>query len=284
MLDQFKDDLIHQGKSQNTVQTYCRNTRLFLEWLAETTDQPFNNRISVFDGREYKAYLINVRKQTPNTINAKMEAVQQFADFLHRQGLQDRIVIQRQKAVPNFSVKIISKSDLYKCRRWADNYASPRNAAVFEVLLNTGLRASELTGLTMDDVQLSDRKGKLIIRNGKCSKYREVPLNLDARTALQRYLAVRPAIQEGSLFLGQRGPLTRSGVFDIVHTICEKGAGISVSPHTIRHTVFTQMAKNGTDLATIADLAGHSDVKLTTKYYIATQDEDRKKAVDRLEF
>lgn len=284
MLDQFRENLTQQGKSQNTIQTYCRNVRLFLDWLSDTTGEPFNNRISVFDGREYKAYLINVRKQTPNTINAKMEAVQQFADFLHRQGLQDRVTLPRQKSVSTFSVKIVGKSDLYKCRRWANNYASPRDAAVFEILLNTGLRASELTGLTVDDVQLSDRKGKLIVRSGKGGKYREVPLNLDARTALQRYLTIRSAAQEGFLFLGQRGSLTRSGVFDIVHRICEKGAGISVSPHTLRHTVFTQMAKNGVDLATIANLAGHSDVKLTAKYYIATQDEDREKAVDRLDF
>lgn len=285
MLEQFREELTRQGKSQNTIETYCRNVRLFLDWLTATTGEPFNNRISVFDGREYRSYLVNVKKQKPNTVNAKLESVQQYADFLYNQGQQTRVTIERQKAVQNIDVKILDKSSLYKCRRWANNYASPRDAAVFEVLLNTAIRESELTALTMDDLQLSERKGKLIIRSGKGGKYREIPLNVDARNALQRYLDVRPAAPEGNLFLGQRGPLTRSAVIKIVQKIGQKGAGTSeLTPHVLRHTCLTRMARNGIDLCVIANIAGHSDPQLTARYYVSTQDEDREKAVDGLEF
>lgn len=284
MLDQFQAELYRQGKSRNTVETYTRNVQLFIDWLQSTTGEPFNNRITIFDGREYRAYLVTVRRQKPNTVNAKLEAVQQYADFLYAQGIQEKVTIERQKAVSNHAVKVLDKSSLYKCRRWVNSYASPRDIAVFEVLLNTGIRVSELAALELEDVHISERKGLLIIRNGKGGKYREIPLNSDARTAIQKYLAVRPASTDRHLFLGQRGPLTRNAIYKVVQNIGSNGAGVDLSPHTIRHTTFTRMAKSGTDISTIADLAGHSDVKLTKQYYIATSGEDREAAVDNLSF
>lgn len=283
MLDQFQAELYRQGKSRNTVETYIRNVQLFIDWLEATTGETFNNRITVFDGREYRPYLITVRRQKPNTVNAKLEAVQQYADFLYTQGIQEKVTVERQKAVSNHAVKVLDKPSLYKCRRWVSSYGSPRDIAIFETLLNTGIRESELTALTMDDIQITERKGLLVVRAGKGGKYREVPLNSDARAAIQKYLSVRPVSTDQHLFLGQRGPLTRNAIYKVIQTIGRRGAGVEgLSPHMIRHTTFTRMAKSGTDLTTIADLAGHSDVKLTAKYYVATSGEDREAAVEPL--
>lgn len=284
MLDQFQAELIRQGKSRNTVETYMRNIKLFIDWLESTTGEPFDNRITVFDGREYRAYLVTVRKQKPNTVNAKLEAVQQYADFLYTQGIQEKFTIERQKSVSNHAIKVLDKSSLYKCRRWVSCYASPRDVAIFETLLNTGIRESELVSLELEDIQISERKGLLIVRNGKGGKYREIPLNSDSRTAIQKYLEVRPASTDQHLFLGQRGPLTRNAIYKLVQTIGKSGTGVDLSPHMIRHTTFTRMAKGGTDISTIADLAGHSDPKLTKQYYVATSSEDREAAVDGLDF
>ena len=283
-LAEFECELERQGKSQNTIETYMRNIRLFIDWYEQTTGEPFQDKISIFDGREYKSYLVANLKQRPTTVNAKLEAVQQYINFLHAQGSHERITIARQKAVPNYTVSVLDKSSLYKCRRWASNHASVRDAAIFEVLLNTGIRVSELTALTLEDIQLSDRKGKLIVRSGKCGKYREIPLNADGRRAVQAYLTVRPKSAERRLFLGERGSIGRGGVLKIVKKIGQKAVGRpDLSPHDLRHTCFTRMTKNGTDLTTIADLAGHANVELTAKYYIATSDEDRVKAVEQLE-
>jgi len=282
-VEEFEAELTRQGKSINTVKTYTRNAHLFIDWLEATTGEQFKGKISVFDGREYRAYLTTVRKQKPNTVNAKLEAVQQLVNFLQGRGEHTPIKIVRQKAVANCSVKVLDKAALYKCRRWANSYSSVRDAAIFELLVNTGLRVSELAALTTDDVQISKRKGCVIVRAGKGGKYREVPMNADARNAVQRYLDVRPRSTDTQLFLGERGPLKRGAVAKVVRKIGWKGAGEpNLSPHDLRHTCFTNMAKNGVDLKTIADLAGHSDVKLTAKYYIATTDQDREAAVEGL--
>lgn len=284
MLTKFRDELERRGASPNTVQTYLRNLRLFIQWYEQTTNETFDNKITVFDGREYRAYLCTVKRQKPTSVNAKLGAVQQYADFLYTQGLQEKTTIEKQKAVVAHGVTVLDKSSLYKVRRWAHAYAAPRDIAIFELLLNTGLRESELTALTLDDLELSERKGKVIIRNGKGGKYRELPLNLDARTALQGYLAVRQTSIDSHVFLGQRGALTRNAVYKVIQHIGAKGADVELYPHMLRHQCFTAMAKGGTDLTTIADMAGHSDVKLTASYYVSTSTEDRQNAVDRLEF
>lgn len=283
MLDQFRAELIRQGFSQNTVEAYTRNARLFTDWVQATTGEPFDNQISVFDGREYRGYLLNIKKLSPNSINAKLQAVQCFADFLASQGTQEPVKLGRQKVVAGTEVKVLDKATLYKCRRWAAAHASLRDAAIFELLLNTGLRESELAALTLADIQITERKGSLLVRNGKGGKSRTVPLNSDARAALQRYIAVRPINSGDRVFYGQRGPLQRSAVYRVVNQIGRRGAGVeNLSPHVLRHTMGTRLAKAGVELTTIAALMGHSDPKTTARFYIATTAEDRERAVDAL--
>ena len=283
MIDRFRAELTRQGFSENTVQTYTRNARLFTEWVQATTGEPFDNQISVFDGREYRSYLLNVEKLRPNSVNAKLQAVQKFADFLAGQGTQQPVKIKRQKVVASTEVKVLDKPALYKCRRWAAAHASVRDAAIFEVLVNTGVREAELAALTLADIQITERKGKLLVRNGKGNKSREIPLNCDARAALQKYIAVRPINSGDRIFFGQRGPLQRNAIYRVVNQIGRRGAGIEdLSPHVLRHTCFTRMAKAGVDLTTIASIAGHSDTKTTTRFYVSTSAADRDTAVDSL--
>lgn len=283
MLNQFQEELQRQGASENTVQAYCRNARFFIEWVQATTGQPFDDRISAFDVREYKSYLLNAKRLKPTSVNAKLQAVQKFSDFLTGQGKQEAIRVGRQKIVASKRVKVLDKSTLYRCRRWAANYASVRDAAIFELLINTGLRVSEITDLCMDDIQIGERKGLLLVRNGKGGKSREIPLNSDARAALQKYIDMRPAGHGNRVFYGQRGALNRDAVYKVISKIGKQGAGIAdLTPHVLRHTAFTRMAKNGVDLTTIADLAGHSSVSLTAQYYVHTSREDMEEALEHI--
>lgn len=284
MIEKFRTDLLNRGASTNTVETYIRNVKLFVSWYEQTTGTPFDNRITVFDAREYRGYLITVKKQKPASVNAKLTAVQQYANFLYSNGLQEKIKVEKQKAVSMHRVRVLDRNTLYKCRRWAHSYAGIRDAAIFELFLNTGIRESELAALELGDVQIGERKGSLVVRNGKGRKFRELPLNKDARNAIQEYLSLRPISDSQRIFLGQRGPLTRTAIYKIIQRIGEKGSGAELTPHMLRHQCLTAMAKSGVDLSTIADLAGHSDVKLTAQYYIATSEDDRQNAVDKLVF
>lgn len=156
-----------------------------------------------------------------------------------------------------------------------------RNAAVAAMLFESGLRASELCALRLGDVVLSERKGKLIVR-GKGEKAREVPLNAEAREALQEWLAARPAAPEDRLFIGRRGPLTASGVWRIVAEYARKAGLEDVHPHVLRHTFATRLLREaGADLVTVAELLGHESLN-TTARYTRPSEKDLRAAVERL--
>lgn len=284
MLERFRDSLICHGASKNTIENYLRNVGLYIKWHEQSTGVPFDGRVTEFDAREYKSYLNTILKQAPATINAKLTAIQKFADFLCESGSQDAVKVAKQRMVKIPDVKVLDRSSLYKCRRWVHAYGSKRDIAIFEVLLNAGLRESELAYAELPDLYLSDRKGRLVIRHGKGGKIRTVPLNADARKALSEYLQVRQADGENRIFVGQCGPIGRSGIYKIIVKIGHQGAGVELWPHMLRHQCFTAMANAGVDLGTIAAIAGHDDPKTTNTYYVAHSNEKQEDAINNLHF
>jgi site-specific recombinase XerD len=109
-------------------------------------------------------------------------------------------------------------------------------------------------------------------------------LNAETRRALREYLKVRPATRndERAVFVGQRGPLTESGVWRIVAKYADLAGLADVSPHVLRHTFATQLLRDAeTDVVTVANLMGHVDVRTTARYTTPTQ-ADLEQAVEAL--
>jgi site-specific recombinase XerD len=131
----------------------------------------------------------------------------------------------------------------YKCAR-CTRVARNGISLLWGLLSNTGLRVGELAQLTLGDIELSLRKGLVTVRSGKRVKYRQVPLNVDARRALEEYLPVRPSGEGECLFIGQRGGgLTPPAIWRVVKRY-GKHAGLAISPHTLRHTFGTRLARS----------------------------------------
>ena len=184
--------------------------------------------------------------------------------------------------------KALSRQELNSLTRAAEQDAiagateGKRNLAIIQVLRYTGIRVGELTALTLEDLVLSDRAGQLTVRAGKGGKFREVPLNAEARRALRDYLGVRPMVEAPLLFMGQRGALTSSAVRKIVEK-CGRRAGIEdVTPHVLRHSCARALLDAGVDLVAVAALLGHEDLK-TTAIYTKPSVQDLERAVGRLE-
>ena len=285
-IEEFRRYMIKGGKSQNTVNTYTQNAQLFVEWLEQITNEKFNGKILEMDASEYSRYLSDIKKQSLNTIKAKLTAVQKFSEYLASIGIMPDIKVQQKKGISEPEVEILEKNDVYKYLRYVKNTGNKLNIAIIVLLLNTGIRESELCNIELSDVTISDRKGVIIIRSGKGNKYREIPLNVDARNALNDYiLNARPSDAETEkVFIGQRGALTRNGIYKIVNKMGIKAIGKNVYPHMLRHQCFTSMAKNPEiDLKTISSLAGHSSIELTMKYYINSSKQEKIDAVEKLQ-
>ncbi|MCX7828676.1 MAG: tyrosine-type recombinase/integrase [Thermanaerothrix sp.] len=140
-----------------------------------------------------------------------------------------------------------------------------RDRAIIELLYGCGLRASELCGLSMRDLDLSSGTVRVF---GKGEKVRVLPLVGEPRKALERYLSMRGS-SDGPVFLSNGGKgLKREDVWKIIRRRGTK-AGIASSrlhPHVLRHSCATHLLRHGMDLRALQCLLGHSSVRTTEVY------------------
>jgi len=158
-----------------------------------------------------------------------------------------------------------------------------RDAAIVKLILFAGLRVGEIIQLRMSDLVLDERKGSVIVREGKGAKRREVPLNAKARKALLDYLRIRPDVERDDLFLGQRNEGVQSKTIQRAVLRFAKEAGLkNVTPHTLRHSFAKALIDAGVSLEKVATLLGHSNLN-TTRIYTTPGEEDLEDAVGKIE-
>src|SRR5918912_427611 len=207
LIERFADELRRQEKSPNTTLSYRYDLVLFARWLEATTGQPFEaDRITPTDLREYRSYLLTVEHRSPATINRRLASLRTFFQWARAEGLCNEIPTDSVKGIQSSprAPKSLPKKDVDRLIRQAEQGSNKRDLAILQVLRHTGIRVGELTALRIADVTISERKGQLVVRAGKGSKYRVVLLNADARKAISDYLAVRPKTISDRLFLGRR--------------------------------------------------------------------------------
>jgi integrase/recombinase XerD len=293
VLEQFQEELLREGKSPLTVEAYITDVKQFQEWLRGTLGFE-SESITETDVREFRQYLNLQKKLKATSINRKLKSVVQFQRFLVKAGICKE-VIQLQRVLLKHTieldheVKVVEKQDLYRFKRTLEAEGNKRDIAIYYLLFATGVRCSELVGLDLDDLFLTDRNGKnnyshVLIRNGKGSKSRKVNLNAAAVTAIKEYIDVRPVSSTNKLLIGQRGPLSRLAI----NKIMDKYSKIAqleekVNPHAARHTFCTQLIKSGIDPKTVCLLSGHSSIDIVYRFYISSNAEDKQKAVDGLQ-
>lgn len=150
-----------------------------------------------------------------------------------------------------------------------------RDAALMYFLLDTGLRATEVCSLRMQDVDCAGLRCTVL---GKGNKHRTAHFGRAASKVLWQYLREEAREADSPLFLSDRGtragdPLTRSGLFQLIQRLGEK-AGIQVarcSPHTFRHTFAVQFLRNGGNTFTLKEILGHTSLHMTNRYVALAQ-------------
>nr|WP_255666820.1 site-specific integrase [Buttiauxella sp. W03-F01] len=145
-----------------------------------------------------------------------------------------------------------------------------RDRTILLILCGAGLRASELVGLNVEDINTTD--GILRVREGKGRKSREVHLARKVRTQLRRWLKVRGG-RDGPLFSrisradrsgAQR--LTTTGLTGLLAQLRDAAEVAYFTPHDLRRTFITRLLEQGADINIVRQLAGHADVSTTTRY------------------
>lgn len=299
-LEEFKAFLLAKERAPVTIQGYIGDVVLFARWYEQHFGEALNfTHFSPAAVRTYKQHLL-AQQAGPQTINRRLASLAAYADWARQAGhLQ----------VPNPVVGVTKVNQAPLAPRWLDRkevasllravekeveaaiHRYPRlqvnrlrDAAIVHLMLNTGLRVSEVAHLRLTDIQLSDRKGIVIVRQGKGGKRREVPLNARARQALEDYLNARPPGVTESLFLSLSSKGVQEKTIQRAVQRFARSAGLDseVTPHVLRHTFAKSLVDRGVTLEKVAALLGHSDLS-TTQIYVTPGAKDLADAVEKLE-
>lgn len=263
-----------------TLANYRINMRLFDCWLQErslTIPQ-----VTHIDLRQYRDEL--KAKYRPATINKKLAYASKFFSWCVQSGLisespMRKIKWARFEQYPRWLTKEQAEQLLQNAQAEIDQ-AKDRGLdftfsvcvkvkSIFVLLLNTGLRVSELCDLKLSDI----KNGVIVVKWGKGGKRREVPLNGQAREAIDCWLGVRQSDSD-YLFTTTEGRMGRKVVhWHIVQL--GKSVGIKLTPHMLRHTFGKRLADKGIGLDRIAKLMGHSNINTTAIYTMPSLDDLR---------
>ncbi len=217
------------------------------------------------------------------TRNRKTYAIKSFFQFLHTQGII-RDNIARRLIPPRANrpePRFLSEAEYQRLLRTCCHH--PRDAAIIEVFLQTGMRLSELARLTLDDIELPNRISRDPDNTGsvrvtrKRGKTDTIPLNYKACQALVAWLNVRPRITADALFVTKfRGPMGMRAIQKVVEKYVAEAGIRHASVHTLRHTMAAHHAARGTALKTIQDTLGHESLTTTTIYLALAKKTQRK--------
>jgi len=287
----FLAELDRRGSSPHTIRNYRHDLEVFARWFEGSNGESFSAAgMTPTDVRRFKSHQQAVLKLAPATINRRLATLQSFGDWamaLEKVSTNPAAGTKRVETMP-MAPKSLSTIELNRLTREAEKEAQQgtwlaiRNLAIIQLLRYTGLRVGELCALTGDDINMSERKGHVVVRSGKGGKFRQVPLNAPARNAFQAYLEMRPTTGADEIFIGRRGPLSPHGVGVVVAKM-GRGAGLEeVTPHVLRHSFGRTLLDSGADVVTVAALLGHAKLE-TTMIYTQPNEDDLADAVDRLE-
>jgi integrase/recombinase XerD len=179
--------------------------------------------------------------------------------------------------------KVLTEADVAKLMKAMDySDESLRDRLIFLVLLDTGLRLSEIANLNLDDVDLDQ---KVLRVRGKGGREAMVPLSDEAADELNWWVELWRSFFESdgavdALFVTRSGKPLSAGQIQKNFSRYSKKAGIKLSPHMCRHTCATMMLRNGANLATVKQLLRHKDIKVTEQY-LHLSDRDVREAHQR---
>ena len=283
--------------SPNTVRAYDRDLEDFSAFLAlYYGERPWSWQ--GVDRLGMRAFLGHLSKRglSKRSMARTLSAVRSFYRYMHRNEIVDTNPARAvgaprlDKHLPGYldRAQIDLLFQMAEVRAWEGKFVDVRNLAILELFYSTGMRLSELQGLSRQDVDMVSQQAKV---RGKGRKERIVPIGDHAILALRNYEAKRDELLRGigpkagdrnAVFLGRTG--RRIGVRAVQKVVAklldqiDEDAGLSV--HSLRHTFATHLLDAGADLRAVQELLGHASIS-TTQIYTHTSVERLKQVYQK---
>lgn len=270
LVDSFLNFLEYEkNASALTIKSYREDLLSFLNYLK--IEEPQIKKIIDIDSFSIFSYLSYLSRKGigKRSMQRHLSTLRSFFKYLLK---EEKIKTNPASAVPMPKFvrplpRVLQKEEIIKIleEKEENGWLLKRNKAIFELLYATGLRVSELSSLTFDDIDLVQRMLRV---KGKGGKERVVPFGKKAQEAIKEYLKEVPFEEIKYIFLNKNGTkLTSRSVHRIVVKYAIKILNSKdISPHSFRHTFATHLLQEGADLRFIQELLGHSSLSTTQIY------------------
>ncbi|WP_181349463.1 tyrosine-type recombinase/integrase [Thalassobacillus sp. CUG 92003] len=270
-LHAFLRDCKIRNLSEHTIK-YYRNELIAFRGQLEAQDLPTTpDKITLQIIRENVIYyMMEVLGRKEASINTRLRAIRSFFNFLHREALisenpAERLRLVKQKRTV---IETFSREQLRHILRQPDlaTFTGLRDYTILSLLIETGVRARELTDIRVKDITWEDSQIRI---NGKGYKERLVPIQTTMKRQLKRYLSVRGEIDLEALFVNIDNQAL--SVRQLQSRIRKYGRmadikNVRCSPHTFRHTFAKLAVQNGADIFALQYVLGHASIEMVRNY------------------
>ena len=274
LLSQFEESLVRGGMSPATITNYGADIRDFCNWLSEEQlDRPGWGTVTVDLIRHY-CHSLRRQGRSVSTVNRRLQAIRKLCDFLIQSGILPHNAadeVERLDARTRSSPRILTDRevrDLLASVGNSSNALARRDRSILLLLLETGIKASELVALREDDLVLDVGSGYVLVGQDLGSGGRCLPIGPEVCAALRAALRLRASAPGVNHLCVSRqgGPLSVRSVQRMVSRYA-RAAGIEgVSVHTLRHTFAHDVLEDTEDLVGVAKMLGLRDTRGVVRY------------------
>jgi len=268
---------VEKGLSQNTLHAYKNDIKKFQAYLEKTSKDLIG-----FNKGDFISYLNHLRSSgnQTSTIARNISALRGLCKFMLIEGILEEDPVENISTPKGWKHLpwIPGPDEVLSLIEKPEGKFSLRDRAILELLYASGLRASEIINLKIDEINF---EAGFITLMGKGSKERVVPVNERTMETIKKYIKeLRPQLLKkklsSNLFIAKGGKsMTRQRLWQIIK-LYAKGLSLDVSPHTLRHCFASHLLSGGADLRTLQKMLGHSDISTTQIYTKVTPDRLKK--------
>jgi len=273
LLPKFIDSLKQKDRSPSTILAYNSDLEQLIEYLSRQ-NKVVPSQIMQTDLENFRDYLLS-QKYTPKSTSRKLNAIKTFFRWLVDEKLVTRDPSNgvSHPKIESAAPKFLSQLE-YRALRDVVR-SDTRIAAIVELILQTGLRISEVANLKLENL----RKEKVIIEAYATQPERTVALNTASKEAVEEYLRERPETGSPYVFVSKNGkPLAVRNIRAAIDRYMQKAEIPDYSVNDLRTTFIVENLKRGVDLVTISQAVGHKRLSTTERYLeLANKKEPGKK-------